>query len=367
MAESDDQDQEKSEEPTSKREEEFREEGQVVRSQEISILMGLIAAIAGLGLIGRRLFFHCLDALQGTLQTEIPGVRNGFMSFNPWLLTYALPVMNDLAIFLVFLFAVLLLVSLSETQFLFSFNFLAPKLSHIHPIEGLKKILNSKTLIQFLKNSLKITVMSAIAYSVLKNRLEEVLLLSSFSLVSGFRWSLSLLSALGIRIGLFLLTIAILDYFYQWHTLHKKMMMSRRDLKDEMKESQVSEHVRSKVRQIQKERAKKTIQKNVPKADVIVTNPTHFAVAIRYQRHTDRAPRVVAKGMDLMAAVIRKIAKENNVPIYEYPELARGLYRKVKVGGLVPVELYEAVARVLAYIYQIHQKRKIGLGLPLSP
>ena len=138
------------------------------------------------------------------------------------------------------------------------------------------------------------------------------------------------------------------------------MMMTRQEVKDEMKNQQLPEHVRSKVRQVQKERAKRSIQKEVPKATVIITNPTHFAVAIRYRRGVDTTPRVVAKGADQLAAIIREIATQNNVPIYEYPELARALYRKVKVGKFIPEECFEGVAKVLAFVFQMYRRRELG-------
>lgn len=353
---SDDAAQEKTEEPSGKRIDEFREEGQIARSPEFTSLIVLGSAVIGLLFFGSRLIHQFAVGTIGAFQYHAGHPLANFVS---WFRIFAGPIVKTFAGFLGVVFAIVLVSSLSETGIIFSWKSLEPKFEPLNPLGGIQKLFQSRKLVEFVKNLLKLICISWIAFYVLTSHLNEIVLSSTLSLLAGFHWGVGLLKTISIRIGIFLAAISLLDYAYQKYSLYKKMMMSRQELKEEMKESQISEHVRGKVRQIQKERAKRVIQKEVPKADVIVTNPTHFAVAVRYDRSVDRAPRVVAKGTDRLAALIRVLATENKVPVYEYPELARGLYKKVRVGQSIPIELYESVARVLAYIYQIHQQRRL--------
>lgn len=348
---------EKSEEPSSKREEDFRNEGQIARSPEVSSLIVLGSAAVAMIFFGAQLGRQIAEGTAGVFQFQAGNVLS---NFSLWMSAFAAPVMKTMGSILGVIFLVSLVAGLSETGIVFSTKSLAPKIDSLNPLEGLKRMMQMKTAVQFVKNLAKIGAIGWIAYSVIRDRIREIMLSSTLPLLSQIHWMLGLIATIAIKIGVFLLILAVVDYVYQWRSLRKKMMMSRHDLKEEAKENQVSDQVRGKVRQLQKERSKRTIQKEVPTADVIITNPTHFAVALRYKRSLDRAPRVVAKGMDQIALYIRKVAAEHNVVIYEYPELARGLYKQVKVGRTIPGDLYESVARVLAYVYQLHHRSEIA-------
>lgn len=346
--------QEKTEEPTSERIEKFREEGQIVRSTETTSL-----AVLASGVVSFMIFGHGLarEFIYGTRQ--IMGSHLFGENYSPTdaAFLFFTPILKVVAFIVLSLFAFVLIVSFAQTGLLFSPKSLMPRWDAVNPLEGFSKMFRKDNLFQMGKSILKVGALGFIVFASIKSHITEMTLLPNAHFFELLRWSGNLFFSIAVKVGSFLLVIAGLDYFYQWRSLHRKMMMSRQELKQEMKENQVSEHIQAKVKQIQKERAKRTIHKAVPKADVIVTNPTHFAVALSYKRSSDKAPRVVAKGMDLIAGLIRKIADENNVPIYEYPELARGLYRKVKVGHTIPGELYESVARVLSYVYKMHKRR----------
>ncbi len=357
MAEEEEIGQEKTEEPSAERQEKFREEGQIVRSNETTSLAVMAAASISLIIFGDDLSRDFLQGTQELFGSRFFGQASSMDAMTDTALLFMAPVAKTVAFISLSLFAGVLVVSLIQTGLLFSPKSLTPKLEALNPLEGFSKIFRKENIFQMGKNILKVFAIGAIVYFTLQSHLTQITLLPSASFWESIRWSGGLFFSLAVKVGIFLFLVAIIDYVYQWRALHKKMMMSRQELKQEMKENQVSEHVRAKVSQIRKERAKRTIQKAVPKADVIVTNPTHFAVALSYRRNADRAPKVVAKGADLIAALIRKLAAENNVPIYEYPELARGLYRKVRVGHSIPAELYESVARVLSYVYKMHKRR----------
>ena len=347
----------KTEEPTGKREEEFREKGNIPRSQELSVLTTLLTSMAMISWtvpkISKLLTLgmnHAFDFSKGNFLAQV---------YN-WFHLFVNPIMLQLILIAVTLMGVSILTNIAQVGFEAHTSKIEPDFSAISPAKGLQKFLSAQIIIQFIKNFLKVFVIGYIVYQQMRGQLGKIEGLAQLPLPVAAEWTLKLISPILIRSCLFLTVIAVGDYTYQWFKIHKQMMMTRQEVKDEMKNQQLPEHVRSKVRQVQKERAKRSIQKEVPKATVIITNPTHFAVAIRYRRGVDTTPRVVAKGADQLAAIIREIATQNNVPIYEYPELARALYRKVKVGKFIPEECFEGVAKVLAFVFQMYRRRELG-------
>jgi len=347
--------QDKTEEPTSKREEEFREEGNVARSADITTLMIMIVGVISLGIIGPKMTQTVLASFEGILNNRNDSIMNLTIA---WVNAFVYPTFKYLLIFFLTITATSVLSTMAQTGIMFTPKALMPKFDSINPASGLKKVFSSKTVVQLIKNILKVFLIGWIVYDLLKDHMNEFMMLSTLTYTDVTRWTVSLIGQIVVRVSLLLGSISIFDYFYQWYTIHQKKMMSRQEIKDEMKDSELPSHIKSKVRQIAQERAKKVIKKEVPTADVIITNPTHYAVAIRYTRFKDKAPRVVAKGQDYLAAAIKKIAEEHKIPLYEYPELARSLYRTCKVGKYVPSELYEALARVLAFIFKMNKQRK---------
>ncbi len=353
-----DEAQEKSEEPSGKRVEEFRKEGKVVKSHEISSMVAVVSGLGALMILGPRLMSTLRASIEGAflMRESLPEAAS------IWFHKFGMPVAEILLAFCAILFVSVFLASASQTGFLVAWKVLEPRLDRMNPLQGIKNIVSVQTLVQFTKNLLKTFIIGWIAYSELKDHVDELATVSVLSFVESFRWTIAILAKVTFRIAIFLGVLAVFDYLYQWYSLHKKMMMSRQELKEEIKQQELPEHVKTKVRRVARERSKRVIHKEVPQADVIVTNPTHYAIALRYNRSKESAPRVIAKGKDLMAKLIRDIATEHQVPFYEYPELARGLYRKVKVGQVVPVEFYESVAQVLAYIFRLYRRRHLVTG-----
>lgn len=347
--------QDKTEQPTGKREEQYREEGQVARSMELTTVAVIIAFLMAMKMMGDTLFEELTHGFRFGL--TVPHEK-GLDPALQWAGQFAWPALKTLLlIFLTYMFAAIAM-SMAQTGVLLSWKALSPKFERVNPLEGVKRLFSMQAFVQFIKNFLKVTVIGFIIYSELNNRMEEMYALTDLALGNALTWTMSLLSIITLKVSIFLGVLAAGDYGYQWYSLRQQMMMTKQEVKDEMKESQVSEHVRTKVRRIAQERAKKSLKMEVPKADVIITNPTHFAVAIRYRRGVDKAPQVLAKGADLLAKTIRNLAEENRVPLYEYPELARKLYRTVKVGAYVPFDLYEAIAKVLTFVYRLNRKRR---------
>ncbi len=357
MAEKNDS-QEKTEEPSGRKIASFRAEGQVARSQEITALVSLVAGFGALSAFGGLLMHRLVESTRNALTFDHP---QGIEGFSQWAFGSALPVLEVLGWFVLFLLVAGFTSSIMQTGLITAWKSLSPKVSHINPMAGFKKLVSSKALVNFARNVLKMFIIGWIAYGVVQANLSRMLNTAHMPLLEGFAWAISLISELTLKIFAFLAFVAVADFGYQWFSMRKEMRMSLQELKEERKDQEVSEHVRAKVRQAQHERSKRTIQNEVPTADVIVTNPTHYAVALRYHRETDQAPRVVAKGAGELAALIRKLGSEHDVPLYEYPELARALYRKVKVGRMIPLDMYESVAKVLAYIYRLHKRQPRGM------
>lgn len=347
--------QEKTEEPTSKREDEFREEGQVARSQDVNTLLLLVTALITLGNIGPKISTVISASFQSVL---INRDDNIVALMTSWSKMYVYPIFGHLLVFFGVICVTSLAASLVQTGLVFSTKAVSPKFSNVNPMSGLGKLFSVRTIVQLLKNTLKVSIIGWIVYDQLNDKEGEFLMLSTLSLSDTMKWTIQIIGHMVLRISLVLGAIAVGDYLYQWYSMKNKMRMTKQEIKDEMKESELPPHIKQKVRQIAVERSKKAIRNEVPKADVIITNPTHYAIAIKYTRFKDRAPRVVAKGQDYLAKMIRQIAEENKVPFYEYPELARTLYRTVKVGRLVPSEMYESIARVLAFIFKLNKQRK---------
>jgi flagellar biosynthetic protein FlhB len=225
-----------------------------------------------------------------------------------------------------------------------------------NPFKGIKKVIFSKnSIFELLKGIFKLIVLGLIAYSVLENKSEQMVILMNepFIEVANFIFTTSM--ELTWKIGLAYILIAVTDYYYQKWRFNEDMKMTKQETKDEYKQMEGDPMIKSRIRSIMRSRLRQLMIKNVPSADVILTNPTHFAVAIKYAKGEMSAPKVIAKGVDFLAMKIRDIAMDNNVPIVENPPLARQLYYNVDVDEEIPEELYKAVAQVLAYVYSIKQ------------
>ena len=250
-------------------------------------------------------------------------------------------------------------VGLAQSRLNFAFGLLAPNFGRINPITGFSRIFSLRTAVETLKGLLKLTIVAVIVYQTLKGSVAQFPNLMGQSLVSGIATVLGLsLSALQ-KVGFGLLALGAADYGYQYWEFQKSVRMTKYEVKQELRQQEGNPEVRQRQRQIQREmaRRRKAI-KDVPKADVVVTNPTHFAVALKYDPDEGPAPKVIAKGTDLLAQQIKSIAKEHEIPMVENRALARTLYSTVEIGDVIPPELYTAVAEVLAFVYSLRRQQR---------
>jgi flagellar biosynthetic protein FlhB len=355
----DDEDQaSKTEDPTERKLQKLRDDGNVPSSKEVNNLMTMLGILLLVGLGASWCGMQMLQAFGAQMQNigEITLDGSGEIGAVLWgtLMHALVAVVPMLAIFLV----VAYLGGWVQTGGLFSTKPLELNLEKISPMAGFKRIFSLKSLAEFLKSLVKLLVVGAVLIWLMWAYRPEVSALVNVPLdpmLSWLRWLLLVL------IGTTVVAVALLagaDTLFQRWQFTQDNRMSPKELKDEFKETEGDPHVKSRQRQIRQERAKKRMMQEVPKADVVITNPTHYSVALRYKpQEGDAAPTVLAKGLDLVALKIREIAKENNVPIHEDPPLARALYAQVELDQVIPIQLYEAVAKILAVVLKLGKNR----------
>ncbi|NCC22490.1 MAG: flagellar biosynthesis protein FlhB [Alphaproteobacteria bacterium] len=344
-------DAEKTEEPTPKKLEESRKKGQVALSRELNnwlmLLTGtLVVLIIGPGVL-RRLKEHMAIYIEHAAQ--LPGAPGGLSqvlgeSFVDILVIFFLP----LAIFMLVAF----LGPFLQIGPLFSAETVKPDISKISPIKGFKRLFSTRSLVEFVKGIFKIAVIGAVGVVVLMPFYGAVEHLVGMHMAQVLYELKMLVARLMTGVLVVLLLIAIADVLYQRYEHYKKMRMSKQELKDEYKQSEGDPHVKARLRQLRRERARARMMQAVPEADVVITNPTHFAVALKYKPQEMNAPVCVAKGQDLIAQKIREIAKEHKIEIVENPPLARSLHKMVEIDQEIPGDLYQAVAEVISYVFR---------------
>ena len=233
---------------------------------------------------------------------------------------------------------------------------LKPKLDRLNPIGGFKRMFSQEKVVELIKSILKVLAIALVAYNEVKDRWKFILNLYDFEFMQAVLNIFDIVLDVGIKISLIFVVIGLADFGYQkWKHLHD-LRMSKQEVKDEMKQSEGDPQIKGQIRQKMREGARRRMMQDLPKADVVITNPTHFAVAVKYDKETAEAPYVLAKGADYVAANIKEIAKQNNIEIVENKPLARMLYYNVEIGDQIPPELYQMVAEVLAYVYSVKNK-----------
>lgn len=354
-------------EPASPRKlEQAREQGDVPRSRELATCTLLLGASAAFWFTGPRM----IAELNGVLTTGLSFNRE--MAFDMELLL-AQAGTSIFKLLLAFAPAALILIVVALATpmliggWLFSSEALQPKFDRMNPIKGIGNMFSTRSAVELGKAIGKTLLVGLIAWIVMKHEIDAVLGLSVVPLTSGIEHLGRILVVSFIFIVSGLIIIAAIDAPYQMWSHAKKLMMSRQDLRQESKESDGNPEIKAKIRQQQREMARRRMMSEVPTADVVVTNPTHYAVALKYSEKGNRAPVVVAKGADEVAAKIREIAAENNVVLMEAPPLARALYSHTELGDEIPETLYIAVAEVLAYVFQLRAYSKNGGSRPQKP
>ena len=353
---------EKTEEATPKRKEDARKKGQVVKSYDLTSAVTLMLLVLVFQLMGNSVLTALHSYLTHSLENGMSRiVTQGnltalFLQDSGIYLKAVLPMMGAVM-------GIGALANIVQTGLLWTTDPLKPHGQRLNPIEGLKNIFSKKVLLQFVKNLLKLILVGALSWSFVKENLEEILSLSRMSIYGVFPVLKDIVLGLFSRVGICLLALAAVDYVYQRFEFQKDLRMTREEVKEEWKQMEGDPQVRSLRRQKQRQMATTRMMSALPDSTVVVTNPTHLAVALRYEDSMKGAPVVTAKGMDFMADRIRKVAGEHEIPILENKPLARALFRHVEVGQEIPVELYQAVAEILATVYRMEEKTKMGTGM----
>lgn len=348
----------KTEKATPKKLDDARKEGRVARSSDLINGFMLLLMFFVLKLFGGIMANLFLDSFvkyynkASDISMEVFDVRQAVNLSNEIVLDIviaSLPV-------LIGSFVVALVGNIVQVGWKVTGKPLKPKLDRLNPIGGLKRMFSQEKVVELIKSILKVLAIALVAYNEVKDRWKFILNLYDFEFMQAVLNIFDIVLDVGIKISVIFVIIGLADFGYQkWKHLHD-LRMSKQEVKDEMKQSEGDPQIKGQIRQKMREGARRRMMQELPKADVVITNPTHFAVAVKYDKETAEAPYVLAKGADYVAANIKEIAKQNNIEIVENKPLARMLYYNVEIGDQIPPELYQMVAEVLAYVYSVKNK-----------
>lgn len=347
-------DQEKTEEATPRRREEARKKGQVPRSKELGTAAVLVAAAVSMLALGESMATAVLTVARNQFElsrAEIFGGSDFGLMFQSVMAELVGPVLG----FVVALFVAGFIGNVALGGFSFSWQAAAPKANKMSPLKGLQRMFGLQALVELVKSIAKFLVIAFTAYFLLSANFDKILMLSSGSSSGAIRDAVELLLKLFVLLCCSLLIIVVIDAPYQLWNHNKQLKMSKQEIKDEYKQTEGKPEVKGRIRQLQREMAQRRMMAEVPKADVVVVNPTHYSVALKYERDTNPAPIVIAKGNDEVALKIREIAREYEIPVISSPALARAVYHSTDLDKPIPEGLFTAVAQILAYVFQSKQ------------
>ncbi|ACL02707.1 flagellar biosynthesis protein FlhB [Desulfatibacillum aliphaticivorans] len=353
MADSPNED--KTEQPTPKKRDDARKKGQVAKSRDLSSVVVLMAGLGIMYMFGPYMHYHITSLMENIFTTDVSAW--GVEEINTLGREMVREFLFILAPILAGVFVVGFASAAVQVGFYFSWEAAAPKFSKINPISGFGRMFSKQALVELAKSLAKLFIVGFISYLTIEAEMDNLILLGQVDAANTLAYVLKIILKLFIRVGIIMVFVAVLDFAFQkWHH-EQQLKMTKQEVKDEYKQTDGDPMVKARIRRIQMEAARRRMMEEVPKADVVVTNPTHLALAIKYNALTMGAPLIVAKGAGPIAQKIKEVARENDVPIVENKELARALYKVVDIGDEVPVALYEAVAEVLAYVYGLKQNR----------
>jgi len=348
---------EKTEAPTPRRKQEARSEGNVARSTDLTAAGMLLASVVVLDFLGRRLFEGlgtAIVVLMGSEHaanpTRVEGVGEAAY-YSAYMFAVSLgPIVLIIA-------AVGVFASLGQVGFLLTLKPLEPNFGKLSPIKGVANLFNMRAGMRLVMSLWKVLLIAAVAGWFVMRDMPKVLHIAEMSVAQAFAASGSIVYSLALKLALLLLILALIDYAFQRWQHEQDLKMSKQDIKEEMKRMEGDPQIKQRRTRVARQLAMQRVAQAVPQADVIVTNPTHFSIALKYDSGTMRSPKVVAKGADFMAMRIRQIAIAHGIPLVERKPLAQALYRGVEVGEEVPPEHYAAVAEILAYVYRLSGKK----------
>lgn len=352
---------EKTEPATAKKLRDARNEGQVSKSQELNHALSLVALFVimkvSISFIGERLMgsFALIYNKIPELIDESAGGMSVFVA-STLIRNVMVTILISMAPFLAAGFVIAVLSNILQIKWKVTTKPMKPKFSKINPLSGFKRIFSKDSLFELLKSIVKIIVIIYVAYTSIKDHQNELFLLYDIPLLQVVLLVGTIVIDTGLKIALVYIFIGLIDFVYQKHKFKEDMKMTKQEVKDEFKNQEGDPQIKGKQRQRMREASMRRMMQQLPQADVVITNPTHYAVAIKYDPDKYDAPYVIAKGEDHLAQRIKEVAKENDIEIVENKPLARMLYANVEIGGLIPPELYQAVAEVLAFVYHLKGK-----------
>ena len=352
---------EKTEQATAKKRSDARKKGQVLKSQDVAVVCSLFISFFVLKITASSIFSYLRDFMKKYLSKAGEGIGDvqyiGTASFARGLIIDIATIFAVTSgILLVVAFLAAIASTGIQTKFLISFESLKFKLEKLNPMNGIKRMFSLKGLFELAKSLLKFILLAAVVYSEVKKRLPEISRLMFTEPISGVVYIAETIFSIVMTLGMVLVVVAAVDFMFQRYTFENDLKMTKQEVKDEFKQMEGDPKIKGKRRAIQQQMATQRMMKAVPEADVIIRNPTHFAVALKYDPEKNSAPVVTAKGKDLAALRIVDVAAEHDVPTVENKPLARGIYEKVDVDREIPAEFYQAAADVLWFVYNLKKK-----------
>lgn len=348
----------KTEPATPRRREEARRRGQVVKSVELNSAIILLTILLFIRYSGGYLFYYIKEHTTYIFQ-NLHTINISFSNLQAYGFVTLVFMARLLAPILGVALLVGLVVNFFQAGFVLSGYPLMPNFDKLNPISGFSRLFSTRSFVELFKSFLKIFIVSYAAYTVIHTELQNFIPMMDQSIFQSSVYVALLAYKIGLRVTLILLFLALLDYGYQRFEFEKSIRMTRQEVKDEYKQMEGDPMLRSRIRQRMREIARRRMLAEVPKAHVVITNPVHLAVALRYEQSEMKAPMLLAKGERLIAERIKEIARENNIPIVENPPLAQALFKACDIGKEIPPELYQAVAEILAYVYALNKKQTV--------
>jgi len=366
MANESDSGQEKTEQPTAKKLRDAKQKGQVPRSKELNSMTIMVFGSMGLLFMGSHMISHISGFMQQGFTLSRADVYSHEALFDKFA-TAISQALTAIGPFMFLMTVIAIFTPLAIGGWSFSLESMAFKGDRINPISGFKRIFSSKGLMELVKAIAKFLVVSVVAVVFLWSKADDFLGLGSQPLVLALQNGAWLIGLSFLVVSSTLILIAAIDVPFQLWDHSQKLKMTLQEVRDEMKDTEGKPEVKSRIRQVQQEMAQRRMMEAVPEADVIITNPTHYAVALKYDHGSMAAPLVLAMGKDLVALKIREIATFHDIEIFEAPPLARALYANCKIDQTIPAQLFFAVAQVLAFVFQLRIAREQGTDIPLRP
>ncbi len=348
----------KTEKPTPRKIQQAREQGQVAKSQDMNSAISLGTATLGIAFIGPYTFTMVYSMMQYSL-SHLSARPMTLASFSQTLQQTIESIVWLLFPFLLMMLCMGVLSNLVQIKPLFTVKPLMPKLEKINPLKGFQRLWSLRSIVEVVKSLIKMTVIGVSGVLIIKGHIGELMMLGSVEVSLAWSTIFQVMGQIALWATILFLILGMVDWWYQSYELEKQLRMTKQDIKDERKNQEGDPMIKSRIRQVGIQISKNKQLAMVPTADVVITNPTHFSIAIRYDPDEAPAPRVIAKGQDHFAFKIREVAKEHNIPLVENKPLARSLYAMVEVEHMIPPELFVAVAEVMAFVFSKNKGRKL--------